>query len=141
MFPVDEHFWVDLLEIETETRYLSAPQLLLQDWEEAAAKVRHNNWIIIDEVQKVPRLLDVVHLAIERHGINFAMTGSSARKLRHGSSNLLAGRAVTFGLHPFTAEELGEQFDLEDAINFGTLPRAVALRTDGSGVERKRFST
>ena len=139
MFPMDEYFWVDLLEIETENRYLHAPQLLLQDWKEAGTEQQRNNWIIIDEVQKAPRLLDVVHLAIERHGINFAMTGSSARKLRHGGSNLLAGRAVTFDLHPFMAQELAGQFDLEDAINFGTLPRAVALRTERSGIERKRF--
>ena len=137
LFPVDKHFWVDLLEIETETRYVTAPQLLLEDWQAAEAEVRERGWIIIDEVQKAARLLDVVHLGIERHGIKFAMTGSSARKLRYGSSNLLAGRAVTFALHPFTARELGAEFDLEDAINYGTLPRAVALRQHVD--ERKRF--
>lgn len=88
-------------------------------------------------MQRAPRLLDVVHAAIERHGLRFAMTGSSARKLRHGGSNLLAGRAVTFDLHPFSSLELGEQFDLEDALNFGTLPRSVALRAEPQ--ERKRF--
>ena len=137
LLPMDRYFWVDLLEVETETRYLNAPQLLLQDWQQASTELRLNNWIVIDEVQKVPRLLDVVHLAIERHGINFAMTGSSARKLRHGAANLLAGRAVTFALHPFSARELGTQFDLDDALNFGLLPRAVALRKELA--ERKRF--
>ena len=137
LFPVDKHFWIDLLEIETETRYVTAPQLLLEDWQAADAAVQKNGWIIIDEVQKAPRLLDVVHLGIERHGIKFAMTGSSARKLRYGGSNLLAGRAVTFALHPFTAQELGTEFDLDDAINFGTLPRSVALRQHAD--ERRRF--
>ncbi len=137
LLSVREHFWVGLLEAETEARYLNAPQLLLQDWQKASAKQRQNNWVVIDEVQKAPRLLDVVHLAIERHGINFAMTGSSARKLRRGAANLLAGRAVTFALYPFSARELGLQFDLDDALNFGMLPRAVALRDEST--ERKRF--
>ena len=74
LLPMSKHFWIDLLEVETETRYLHAPQLLLQDWQKANAEQRQNNWIVIDAVQKAPRLLDVVHLAIERYGINFAMT-------------------------------------------------------------------
>lgn len=137
LFPERDYFWVDLLDVEQEMRYLNAPQMLLQDWQGASSTKKKKKWLVIDEVQRAPKLLDVVHAAIERHGLCFAMTGSSARKLRHGSSNLLAGRAVTFDLHPFSAQELGAQFDLEDALNYGTLPRSVALRTREQ--ERKRF--
>ena len=137
LFPEEDYFWIDLLDVEQEMRYLNSPQLLLQDWQGAPTKQRQTKWLVIDEVQRAPKLLDVVHAAIEKHRLCFAMTGSSARKLRHGSSNLLAGRAVTFDLHPFSAQELGKQFDLEDALNFGTLPRSVALRAHQQ--DRKRF--
>ncbi len=98
---------------------------------------KKNSWIVIDEIQKVPKLLDLAHMGIERSRLKFALTGSSAYKLRRGASNLLAGRAVTFNLHPFSSLELGEAFDLHTAVNFGTLPRAWALRAEP--VERRRF--
>lgn len=137
LFPRTQFFWRNLLEPELEARYAASPSALLQDWGSASPAQRNNGWIIIDEVQKVPKLLDVVHLAIEEHGLRFALTGSSARKLRHGSSNLLAGRAITHNMHAFSAFELGDSFDLEDALNFGLLPQAVQLRDKYT--DRKRF--
>ena len=136
-FPQDDYFWVDLLHPEQEMRYGTMPERLLDDWRSLQDSQKARGWLVIDEVQRVPKLLDVVHIGIEQHGIKFAMTGSSTVKLRRGAANLLAGRAVTFNLHPFSALELGEAFDLEDALNFGTLPRAVALRHDTT--ERRRF--
>ena len=137
MFPPTEYFWVDLLEPRLELRYLRDPSRLLEDWQRANEKQRANNWIVIDEVQKIPKLLDLVHLGIAKHGIKFAMTGSSAAKLRTNNSNLLAGRALTYELHPFSATELGDRFEVEDAINFGLLPQAVALREHLA--ERRNF--
>jgi len=78
--------------------------------------------VVVDEVQKIPAILDDVHDLIESHGVRFALTGSSARKLRRSSSNLLAGRAYTYRLYPLTERELGEAFKVEKALLIGCLP-------------------
>ena len=86
-----------------------------------------NNPIVIDEIQKVPSLLDVVHHLIEtKKQLRFVLTGSSARKLRRTGVNLLAGRAILRTFHPFMAAELGDRFDLERAIRIGMLPSVVS---------------
>jgi len=82
-------------------------------------------WIIIDEVQKVPALLDEVHRLIENKGRRFVLSGSSARKLRRGGTNLLAGRAIVTHMFPFVSAELGDDFKVSEAINNGTLPMTV----------------
>lgn len=78
--------------------------------------------VIIDEIQKLPSLLDEVHFLIEEKGIHFLLTGSSSRKLRRGGVNLLGGRAWTRHLHPLTSAEIGGRFDLVRAVNQGLLP-------------------
>ena len=78
--------------------------------------------IVIDEIQKMPALLDEVHRLIEERGKRFLLTGSSARKLRNGGINLLGGRARIRNLHPFSASELGAAFDLDRAVNIGLVP-------------------
>lgn len=78
--------------------------------------------VVIDEIQKLPMLLDEVHRLIEERGLKFLLTGSSARKLRKGGVNLLGGRARTKKLHPFSASELGSKFDLDRALNYGLIP-------------------
>ncbi len=78
--------------------------------------------VVIDEIQRLPELLNEVHRLIERRGIRFLLTGSSARKLRRGGVNLLGGRARTKHLHPLTSHELGGRFDLARAIECGLLP-------------------
>jgi len=78
--------------------------------------------VVIDEIQRIPELLNEVHRLIEERGIRFLLTGSSARKLRRGGVNLLGGRARTKYLHPLTYRELGEAFDLFGAIARGLLP-------------------
>ena len=83
---------------------------------------RENRPIVIDEIQKMPTLLDEVHRLIELRGFKFLLTGSSARMLRKGGVNLLGGRARIRNIHPFSASELGERFDLDRAINYGLLP-------------------
>lgn len=78
--------------------------------------------VAIDEIQRLPVLLNEVHRLIEERGIRFLLTGSSARRLRAGGVNLLGGRARTKYLHPLTYPELGERFDLARAVARGTLP-------------------
>jgi len=79
-------------------------------------------WVVVDEVQRAPSLLNAVHQLIEKRKLRFVLCGSSARQLRRGGVNLLAGRALERRLHPFTPAELGSRFDLEEALRFGTLP-------------------
>ncbi len=78
--------------------------------------------VIIDEIQKLPMLLNEVHLMIERHGVRFLLTGSSARSLRRKGVNLLGGRARSRTLHPFVRTELGSDFNLHKALAWGLLP-------------------
>jgi len=81
-----------------------------------------NPLCVIDEIQKIPALLDEVHELIESKGIRFILTGSSARKLRRGGANLLAGRAYTYHLFPLTFTEAGDLFNLDKALRTGMLP-------------------
>lgn len=128
---------IDLLSSMDFDRYSQHPELL----SEVVAKLGSGEqWVIIDEVQKVPALLDMVHLEIEAHSrshmgitkerpvdrkILFAITGSSARKLKRGKANLLAGRAFLNYLYPLTSIEVPEEFSLEEILEWGTLPRIV----------------
>jgi predicted AAA+ superfamily ATPase len=83
--------------------------------------------VVLDEIQKVPQLLDVVHRLIEeKRGLQFILTGSSARKLKKTGTDLLGGRALVRHLHPFTAAELGPAFNLDQAIGFGLVPVVMA---------------
>ena len=114
-------YWVDLLKSEVFRRYLDHPEYLRQEL--AAAADATARQIVIDEVQKVPALLDEVHWLIENRGLHFALCGSSARKVRRGAANLLGGRAVRYELRGLTAGELGAAFDLNRMLNHGYLPR------------------
>lgn len=114
---------VDLLHHEVFLRFAKEPGRFRG---EALARVRRGTTtVFVDEIQKLPPLLDEIHGLLEETKLRFLLTGSSARKLRRGGANLLAGRAVTRRLHPLTSSEIGEAFDLERALRFGTLPRAV----------------
>src|SRR4030042_6429681 len=94
---------VDLLDPELQLTYNKNPNLLYQQAEELKAGAT----ILIDEVQRVPKLLDVLHSIMERRAkIRFILCGSSARKLRHGAANLLGGRALYRTMHPLTMDEL-----------------------------------
>lgn len=85
----------------------------------------YNNWIIIDEVQRIPELLNEVHRLIEHKKYKFILTGSSARSLRRSGVNLLAGRALRYTMHPLVIQELGDQFDLKKVIEYGLLPSVI----------------
>lgn len=85
----------------------------------------YDNWIILDEVQRVPQLLNEVHRLIEGRKLRFLLTGSSARSLRAKGVNLLAGRALRYHMHPLVVQEIGPSFDFMHALQFGLLPTAV----------------
>jgi uncharacterized protein len=104
---------IDLLETDTFSEYASRPALLRERWK--------GGLTVIDEIQKIPAMLDEVHWLIERKKAAFVMTGSSARKLRRGHANLLGGRAWRFEMGPLSASEV-QGFDLERALVSGLLP-------------------
>ena len=88
-----------------------------------------DRWVVLDEIQRVPELLDDVHSLMEDHGYRrFVMTGSSARKLRRGASNLLAGRAVTRHLYPLNGAEVDFSNPAEEVISYGNLPGRINLQ-------------
>lgn len=107
---------IDLLESDTYLTLQRAPQRL-REWCEKPGET-----VVIDEIQKLPQLLDEVQLLIERRKQRFLLTGSSARKLRAGGVNLLGGRARSFQFHPLSIHELGDAFDLDRALHHGLLP-------------------
>lgn len=109
--------YLDLLEAEIFNDLLANPQRL-----ENYIPKDFRDYVVIDEVQRVPEILNEVHRLIEKDNRKFILTGSSARKLRKKGQNLLAGRALTYFLHPLTAVELGADFDLELSLNYGQLP-------------------
>jgi predicted AAA+ superfamily ATPase len=109
----------DLLDSDTFTRLLASPSRLGEQIPSG-----HRGWVVVDEVQRLPDLLNEVHRLIEARRLKFALTGSSARKLRRRGVNLLAGRALTRFMHPLTARELGGDFDLARALSHGCLPFA-----------------
>ena len=117
--------FIDLLDLKQETQFIKDPELLGRMIDALADQGLHR--VVIDEIQKAPNLLNVVHRKIEetkRLGapVQFIMTGSSARKLRHGSANLLAGRAFVYHLFPLTVSELGAHVDLRHLLEYGSLP-------------------
>jgi len=110
---------VRLYDLLDHATYLALSQQPTRIAEELTATDRV---VVIDEIQRLPELLNEVHRLIEERGIKFLLTGSSARKLRRGGVNLLGGRARTRYLHPLIARELGRRFDLTRAVQCGTLP-------------------
>ncbi|OGC10424.1 ATPase [candidate division WOR-1 bacterium RIFCSPHIGHO2_02_FULL_53_26] len=111
--------YLDLLEAELFNDLLANPQRL-----EKLIPRNFNDWIVIDEVQRVPELLNEVHRLIENYKYQFVLTGSSARKLKRRGPNLLAGRALTLSMHQLTAKELGADFKIDHSLKFGQLPSA-----------------
>ena len=111
---------LDLLDPAT-LRSLQARPERLEEWIDGRPDV---DVVVIDEIQRAPALLDIVHRRIEdrSRALRFVLTGSSARKLRRGAANLLAGRLLHAEMHPFMAAELGDRFDLQRALRLGLVP-------------------
>ncbi len=111
--------WIDLLKPENFRQYGAYPERL----EEIVLGNPEKKDIVIDEIQRIPGLLPVVHRIIEmKQAHRFVLTGSSARKLKSADVNLLGGRAVRAHMHPFVLAELGNTYTLEDALQYGLLP-------------------
>lgn len=108
----------DLLDEALFTDLLADPAL----FGNLLSGVEPGHWVVVDEVQRIPALLNEVHRQIEERGIRFALLGSSARTLKTAGTNLLAGRAARKAIYPLTPAELGGDFDLGDALRFGTIP-------------------
>src|SRR5687768_4709691 len=100
----DAH-WCDLVPTDAFLRYLNEPALFRREVEALPA----SSWVVVDEVQKVPALLDEVHALIQKHGkrYRFALSGSSARKLKRLDANMLAGRVINRAFFPLTLGEAG----------------------------------
>jgi predicted AAA+ superfamily ATPase len=131
-FGKEECLWLDLLDVSIEERFIRNPSDLNSI---VMALPKEVDYVLIDEIQKVPKLLDEVHRLIEETDKIFILTGSSARKLKRGGANLLAGRAFVYYLFPLSCFELGKTFDLEAALQWGTLPKIFNLSDDTQKVE------
>lgn len=121
-YTFDESFSVNfsLLKVAIRERFLRNPDELFDIVKALPDQITH---VVIDEIQKAPKLLDVVHDLIESTNKCFILTGSSARKLKASGANLLAGRALVHHLHPFSVFEIEDKFDLEEALQWGLLPK------------------
>lgn len=113
-----EAVYLDLLDASLSLELAQSPHRL----EALVGNRPAHTWIVLDEVQKIPALLDEVHRLIENRQWRFALCGSSARKLRRGGINLLGGRAITREMESFTSAELGDRFDLDFSLAYGLLP-------------------
>jgi len=111
--------WIDLLKAEEFRRYLHRPELLRQELPDN----KQGCFVVIDEIQKIPALLDEVHWLHENCNVRFALCGSSARKVKRGHANLLGGRAIRYEMFGFSAAELAPAFDLVRLLNHGYLPK------------------
>lgn len=111
--------FIDLLESEIYNDLLANPQRL-----ESFAPRDFSDWVVIDEVQRIPELLNEVHRLIEKNRYRFVLIGSSARKLRKRGVNLLAGRALTYLFHQLSGVELGKDSNLAHSLRYGQLPCA-----------------
>ena len=117
LFP-DAH-WIDLLHVDAFRRYTEKPEMLRHE----LALQSHIKFVVVDEIQKVPSLLDEIHGLIESHGMIFGLCGSSARKVKRGHANLLGGRAIRYELFGLVSQELAADFNLQKLLNQGYLPR------------------
>lgn len=112
--------YLDLLDFSTYSSLAANPGRL-----EQLIPSGYKEWTVIDEVQRIPELLNEVHRLIEHKGLRFLLTGSSARSLRKSGVNLLAGRALRYTMHPLIIQEMEGDFQLQRALQFGLLPAAV----------------
>jgi predicted AAA+ superfamily ATPase len=122
LFSPETTYWINLLDLDEESRLARDPM----EFERAVLALPNEvTHVVVDEIQKQPKLLDLVHNLMETHKVSkqFVLTGSSARKLKAGGANLLAGRAALRTLFPFTSKELGTTFVEHDALRWGLLPK------------------
>jgi len=132
-FTPEDALFIDLLDVGTFDDLLldiSRFQTMIHQ------KAYANKPVIVDEVQKLPKLLDYIHMEIQRTKRQFILTGSSSRKLKQKGTNLLAGRAWVYELHPYTYNEIRGHFDLKKVLEWGCLPESIELETNA---DKKEF--
>jgi len=115
-----DELYLDLLDFSLYNLLVADPSRL-----ENLIPPNFENWIVIDEVQRIPELLNEVHRLIEGKKLRFLLTGSSARTLKRKGTNLLAGRALRYNMHPLVAQEMGDSFNLLYALKYGLLPSVI----------------
>ena len=131
---LEADLFVDLLDHEEELKFKRSPK---EFWELLGA-MKSGQLVIVDEIQRVPALLDYVQKGMEELNLRFILSGSSARKLRRGSANLLGGRALDLRLHPLTSAEIGQFFDINQALSYGTLPLIVSFLLEKKQEDARR---
>lgn len=125
----DQVLSIDLLDpVQYEQATLGVGELMARI--EAWGRGGKDRWVLIDEVQKAPKLLDVAQKFIDQLNLKFVLTGSSSRKLKRGGANLLAGRAYSYSLYPLLESELEATFDLDTYLSFGGLPRVWGIESE-----------
>lgn len=131
---------IDLLKSENYFDFSQTPSLLRA---RLLALKSRKLIVVIDEIQRVPDLLNEIHALIEDYpgAFQFIITGSSARKLRRSESNLLAGRSLTRYFFPLVFKEIGPQFNIEDVLRFGTLPKIFSLENEANKIDYLRAYT
>lgn len=122
--------WVDLLKADEFRRYVTRPEALREEIE-AENRGGRPLHVVVDEVQKVPALLDEIHWLIEHREVTFALCGSSARRVRRAGVDLLGGRALRYEMRGLTSHELDADFDLDRAAQFGHLPPVLKSSRPG----------
>ena len=129
----DAQLHIDLLKTTQYLKYKRDPAILSRE----VQALKPGSWVIIDEVQRVPELLNEVHSSLFefKGSVSFALTGSSARKLKKAEANLLAGRALHRKMFPLSALEIGKSFELDQALRFGVLPAVHNAETDADRIE------
>lgn len=130
--------FINLLDLKIQRELVRRPELLA-DWLDA--RLANTKWVVIDEIQKIPTLLDTVHQYIETTTLKFALSGSSARKLKRGAANLLAGRAFDLRMYPLTSIEMKKKFNLQHCLEWGMLPKVISYKKTADKLDFLRSYT
>ncbi|CAN5359871.1 hypothetical protein BH10PSE19_BH10PSE19_17630 [soil metagenome] len=133
-FGVTHTLFINLLDEDEIARFIRESNAL---YNIVQALPDHFTHVVIDEIQKVPKLLDTVQRLMKDSNKKFIMTGSSARKLKRGGANLLAGRAFVFHFFPFSSPQFGEKFHLDHTFHWGNLPKTLPCNSE---FERQQLS-
>lgn len=131
--------YYDLLKSDEYRRLVAQPNIFR---EEVMSRKTSQTHVIIDEIQRIPELLNEIHYIMELPNPPFfCMSGSSARKLKRAQANLLAGRAWTFHLYPLTYRECADIFSLDKAMRIGTLPSVYLEENEGNAINTLKAYT
>ena len=132
LFSKKDTLFIDLLDVALFEEFLFDPSRFKAF---INTKKNRNKRVVVDEVQKLPSLLDLIHGEIQKTKRQFILTGSSSRRLKQKGTNLLAGRAWVYQLYPFSSFEMGKRFHLKSALEWGTLPEAILAKNKKSAKE------